>query len=214
MLGSMGRLRSLRVVRGSVHGVRAVDVAQRTGLTIAGAQRALMSLAGTGIIVQIVQGRGAVYRWNEEHPFASLLAALFDSERQRRTAVQDAAVNWLETAHAHPLALWWFGSSARGTDTFESDVDLMIVGPDDRTATQAIANTLEETLAPVGIRFALRPNIIAYTTADFHTLPEKDPTMWANLISDAIVLHGPTPERLYEQLAMPHSANSSPNARS
>jgi len=189
-----------------------VDVAHETGLTIAGAQRALLSLAQTGIITQIVRRRGAVYLWNEEHLFSVTLATLFNAERQRRTAVQDAAVSWLEATNPRPFALWWFGNSARGTDNFDSDMDLAIVGADNRTVTQTIANTLQTALAPIGIRMALPPSIVSYTTADFRALPEKDPILWANLARDAIVLHGPTPERLRKQLTRPLSPNGSPDA--
>lgn len=196
VLGSGGRVRALRAIHDNPDGVRAVDVARHSGLTIAGAQRAIAPLVDADLVRRVVQGRGAVYRWNEAHPFAAPIAALFDAERRRRNAVFDAAAAWLDATHPRPLALWWYGSTARGTDTFASDVDLALVGPDDRDTTRALADALRESLHPIEQRFALRVSVIAYTLADVRDWPAGEVAMWENLVRDVVVLHGAAPDHL------------------
>lgn len=196
LLGTAVRVRTLRVLSGEREGLRAADIARAAGVTVGAAQDALTPLVEAGLVAMRGAGRGASYRMHEGHPFTGPLGALFTVERERRAAVFEVVEAWVYGQCPRPVAVWWFGSTARGDDSLASDVDLAVIGPEDHAATRALEDGLHEALEPVRARYALQPNVVAYSTATIRQWPPEDAAMWDHLVRDAVPLYGPGPERL------------------
>jgi predicted nucleotidyltransferase len=99
------------------------EIARRTGTALSATQREVLALAEAGILQRRVESRRSYYRANtscpiypELHSIAMKTVGLADV---LRGALAD--VPGIEVAFVH-------GSLARGDETSQSDVDLMVVG--------------------------------------------------------------------------------------
>lgn len=88
LLGAQANVRLLRVLTEEVDGPISVgDAAQRAGLTVAGARRALKRLAATGFVLRIGGGRGQQFALRDPEPVVRHLKALFRAESDRYQAL-------------------------------------------------------------------------------------------------------------------------------
>lgn len=84
LLGTPANVRLLRLLLDEVNGpVGAPDAAERTGLTEAGARRALKRLVKTGFVRRLGGGRSQTFEFRTSGPISTSLAALFQAERER-----------------------------------------------------------------------------------------------------------------------------------
>ncbi len=113
----------------------APDLARRTGLSPASVSRGLGALVRTGTIEAAGTGRSLLYRLHRRHPLAAPMAALFEAEDRRFQSLLDSVRAAATAAGPGLLALWLFGSAARGEDRLGSDFDLALVAePDSASA--------------------------------------------------------------------------------
>src|SRR3954471_9946896 len=105
----------------------APDLVRRTGLAKASVARGLEVLVEAGIVGTAGTGRSVLHRLRPEHPLTPALAALFEAEERRFQAILDGARSAAESVGPGLVALWLFGSVARGEDGAESDLDLALV---------------------------------------------------------------------------------------
>jgi hypothetical protein len=107
ILGSPGVVRLLRVLFHEAFApVGVEDAADKAGLSVAGARRALSRLAGLGIAERLGTGRALKFGPVPDHPFSSLLSLLFEKEQEnyedligelRRTlAIPEVLSAWIE----------------------------------------------------------------------------------------------------------------------
>ena len=83
ILGSPGVVRLLRVLFHEAFApVGVTDAAEKAGLSLAGARRALFRLADLGIAERIGTGRALKFGPVLDHPFSSLLGLLFEKEHE------------------------------------------------------------------------------------------------------------------------------------
>lgn len=199
ILGTASRVRVLRALDRTVGPHPVAGIAKDTGLTHNAVLSAVEVLARAGMVTEASLGARLVYQLNTEHPFVAPLIRLFAAERTRRQAVRRAVDEWANAQPALLLAVWLFGSVARREDTFQSDIDLAVVA---KTHSKALrfASDLSDALAPVATRHWLRPNVLAYDSAEILALPNADPEMWSNLTRDAIALYGQRPAALQTRL--------------
>lgn len=84
LLGTKANVRLLRLLAEEIDGsIGAPDAADQTGLTAAGARRALKSLTRTGVVRQLGGGRSQRFTLDREHELAPAIAQLFRLERAR-----------------------------------------------------------------------------------------------------------------------------------
>lgn len=84
LLGAPAHVRLLRLLSEEVsEPVGAPEAAEHTGLTEAGARRALKRLAATGFVEQIGGGRAQRFRLRDSDPLSQQLRMLFGTERER-----------------------------------------------------------------------------------------------------------------------------------
>ncbi|MDP2481333.1 MAG: winged helix-turn-helix domain-containing protein [Candidatus Palauibacterales bacterium] len=88
LLGAPANVRLLRLLSDEVsEPIGAPDASEYTGLTEAGARRALKRLASTGFVEQIGGGRAQRFRLRDADPLTAQLRALFRAERLRHQSL-------------------------------------------------------------------------------------------------------------------------------
>jgi predicted nucleotidyltransferase len=92
-----------------------------------------------------------------------------------------------------------FGSVARGQDRAGSDLDLLLV-VDDEDAVERVADALREALREVEAEHRVTTSVVPVSSGDVLRLGRTDDPLWRELVSDAVVLHGPGPEHLLSRL--------------
>jgi predicted nucleotidyltransferase len=100
------------------------QLARRVEVSVGSVQRELLTLAEAGLIIRSQTGNQVFYQANRRHPVYTELHALL---------VKTAGIFHLLSEALAPLAeriefALIYGSFARGEETAESDVDLMVVG--------------------------------------------------------------------------------------
>lgn len=84
LLGTFGNVRLLRVLAEEVVApITPPEAAERSGLTEAGARRALSRLSKTGMVRRIGGGRSQQYALHDDEPLVSQVSLLFRTERDR-----------------------------------------------------------------------------------------------------------------------------------
>lgn len=146
-----------------------------------GVQNALDELARSGLVIQEQVGRAVVNTFNRQHilsPLIEEVVGLRDVVIQKLTEIVRE-----ETPSATHCFL--FGSVARGEDTRESDIDLLIVWPD-------TVDPDEREVAGVSARVtALTGNMcepFGMSESEFHQIEESAPALATQLKADAISL--------------------------
>lgn len=98
LLGTPANVRLMRVLAEEVIGpIGAPEAAEMTGLTLAGARRALMKLAKTGFVQSVGGRRSQRYVFRESDPITNTIRELFRNESKRyqvlRTQIREALEN-------------------------------------------------------------------------------------------------------------------------
>lgn len=98
LLGTPANVRLMRVLADEVIGpIGTSEAAERAGLTLAGARRALVRLAKTGFVQRVGGGRSQRYVLREADPITSTIRELFRNESKRyrdlRTQAREALEN-------------------------------------------------------------------------------------------------------------------------
>lgn len=165
VLSSRAKLRALRYLctAGGEHTGR--EIARAIGMGETATNLALRELADMLIVLYRVAGRSHRYRLNERHALVQrVLHPLFAAEQ----AQCDAAVAELLTDVDVPLdSALVYGSVARGDDTWDSDLDILLITPTSESA-QSLSSRiwrqdgdLMERYGPVSVRILSRDEFVA-----------------------------------------------------
>ena len=154
--------------------------------------RILRELVRAGIVACQPAGRANLYSLNLEHLAAPSVVQL--------TGLRQALLDRLALAVAawdlRPLAVWMFGSAARGAGTPESDIDLFVLRPDaidDDDAWSAQTGALAEAVT----RWTGNAcDLLDYGETEFTDLVAAGDPIAASLRDDAIVVYGTNPRDL------------------
>ncbi|MEP6760292.1 MAG: nucleotidyltransferase domain-containing protein [Sporichthyaceae bacterium] len=150
------------------------EVAHRAGTVSHSSVKLILdSLATAGIVrLSLVSGAGHFYELNHDHVLTEPLCQMDRALDEFLAMAQRLILSW-PTA---PLSVALFGSVARGTSAADSDVDLLIIWPDDlsdapwwRTARVEFTNQLQ---AFVGSSVSL----VEFSLNDWHeAIEHEDP---------------------------------------
>jgi predicted nucleotidyltransferase len=133
-----------------------------------------------------------------DHPLAAPLVALFAAEREQVDRVLGAIREAAADLQPAPLAVWLFGSVARGEDEPTSDVDVALVSALPEPTPQADA--LRDAIAAALPAREHRVSVIAFGPADVRRLAGEDAEIWRELARDAVVLAGDAPAGVLEHV--------------
>jgi predicted nucleotidyltransferase len=197
LLGSEAVVRVLREL--ALHG-RELSTplpARRTGLTDPSVRSVLAQLRDARLLRVYGQGRAASYQLDVAHPLGAMLLELFIREDQRPKSLFDALRDAAERLGV--LALWLFGSAARGQDRVGSDLDLLLA-VEDEAEVDRVADAFRDVVAEIGEEQRLTISVVPVSGDDVLRLAGTDDPFWRELLADAQPLHGPGPQSLLAAL--------------
>lgn len=135
----------------------------------------LAELARLGVLQTNTVGRSLVYSINERSPLLGELRALV----QKTIGVEGLIAKAIEGLPGVDAA-YIFGSHAAGTDTAQSDVDLLVIGRPNRVA-------LSEKLAPVERTIGRDVNVVTKTEIQARDRRRRGDAFWRQVLGKPLV---------------------------
>lgn len=118
------------------------EIARQTGKNAGTLHRELAKLAETGLLLRETQGNQVLYGANRACPVFDELAGLLRKTSGAAAVLRTA----LQPLESHIMYALVFGSLARGTQNFASDVDVLVVGDADFAEVVRALYSAQETL--------------------------------------------------------------------
>ncbi|MCS5718473.1 nucleotidyltransferase domain-containing protein [Herbiconiux sp. CPCC 205763] len=158
-----------------------------------GVRKALARLADAGLVLSTVHGNVTFWRGNRQHVLWPAIESAVDARRVLLDRLRD------ELAKRNGLAAYLYGSFARRSAGPDSDIDILVVYPDD---------TSHDTI--VDFAFDLSEQIRAWTGNEGHlynatrtwlqeSIEGADPVVMS-IRQDAVTLMGPEFEQLLREI--------------
>ncbi|RKR75076.1 nucleotidyltransferase family protein [Frondihabitans australicus] len=162
----------------------------------AGAQRALQRLEDIGLVVAVISPSAYAYSVNREHVFWPAIEVILGATRR----IESEIVRVVREKAGDETSVAVFGSYARGEAIVTSDIDLLVVFPDDLDvdAYEATIGELHDVIEPltgnlVQVFDVSRSTLLAMTSAG--------DSLVASLRRDARLLTGPSIRPLLREAA-------------
>ena len=133
------------------------EIARIVGISVGKTNQVLRALESEEIVLKEVKGKMTLYRYNLHNPAARHLKILFNLTELNELVKQLRRVSRKTVL---------FGSCSEGTDTIESDIDLLIL-TDNREKTRRIINQTRRLLSR-------RVSPILLNPLEFSQLKDKD----------------------------------------
>lgn len=188
LLGTRAKVDCLRVLAAAGAPVSQREVARRAGVQHRTAQLALDELVALGFLRRIEGGREFLVALDERHRLAPALRDLFQSEAVQFLELRRGLAGMAPGRGVLAAAL--FGSVARGDDTADSDLDVLLIATDETACSKAL-----EGFAPgaqeLEVTFGRRVRPIAYPLAKARRLWRQRKPPIAEAVRDGLVLRGP-----------------------
>jgi predicted nucleotidyltransferase len=173
-----GREVARRARRGSQRGVLAV----------------LDRLVEQGLVRRQEAGGALLFTLNREHVAAGVVLALADLRADLLRRVRDEIGGWAVA----PLFVALFGSFARADGDSGSDVDLIVVRPAGTHATEPSWRAQLDALSESILRWSgNHVGLAEIAERELSHLRKRRPPVVAELLRDAIVVHGPPADALF-----------------
>ena len=134
------------------------DLSRRAAASHPRATRVLAELADQGVVAVQHLPRTDLYRLNRNHVLAAALAQLFVRETDLRFELLSLVAKELKRRKLPLAEARIFGSTARGSTTSGSDVDLALVTT--RDSVPAVENAAQQIADAVRQRFGMRLNVL------------------------------------------------------
>ncbi|WP_198038823.1 MarR family transcriptional regulator [Skermanella stibiiresistens] len=193
IFGSESNVRILRELARHGGQLSAPALVLRTGLAKASVWAGLASLEEAGIVAVAGSARTRLYGFGKNHPLCAAIEAVFEAEEKRFETIFAEIRKITDGFQPRPLAVWLYGSVARGEDKSTSDFDIAIV-VDDIAAFDLPA--LRDALESAGQALRFTPSLIGLGAKEITRLVEERDPWWAGINREAVVLSGFRPEEL------------------
>lgn len=198
----LGKEANIRVIRElSRHGgqLTAANLATRTGLTKTSVIAALRDLESLRLAEAAGSGQVVVHRLSQTHPLSEAITHLFEAEEERVSRIYASMTECVRTvAKADVIAIWVYGSVARGEDKPESDVDVAVVLNARQDA--EIVDRICIGLHDLGERLVFYPSVAVLDLEDILRLATENDPWWQAVLVEAKTVLGASPAAVLEQL--------------
>ena len=166
------------------------QIAERTGLTRTAVSNALGDLAAAGVVSGFTSGPTKVHSLDRRNAYTELLVTpLFEGEAEIPELMLDELRSAFEDLAKSVVV---FGSYARGDQTPESDVDVILVAKDAKTKPSLEARA-DQYSTEFLARFGAPLSPLVYDPSDAARLVETSPDLAQALLREAIVACGSHP---------------------
>lgn len=168
LFGGHGRTAILRLLAAQTSSLTGTQVAELTGLSQAGAARALEHLAGLGVVKQRRVGRAVLHELERDNLLVS--AIVMPAVEAERTLVDGVREELDEAFGPVAVSVVLFGSLVRGEAEPGSDIDVLVVVEDDAAALRA--DSIADEIGPRFFRrYGMPLAVIVTTEANLPTEP-------------------------------------------
>ena len=191
LLGTEANVRLLREL--SRHGgqLSAPSLVTRTGLAKTSVWAGLTALQQIGVVSVAGTGRALLYSMRPNYMLRASLDALFDAEERRFQAILDSIREAARAWRPQPVAIWLYGSAARGDDRPGSDLDLVVITT--RSPSQRELDSVRDALHAAGEALGFAASVVGLGTADIGRLVRERDPWWATVEREAVVITGQRP---------------------
>jgi predicted nucleotidyltransferase len=163
----------------------------RPGST-SGVQKVLDDLVRNGVVRVEPAGRAKLYTLNREHIAAPAIEELASLRDRFISRLQSEAQTWELPA----AAVWLFGSVSRGQAEPDSDIDILVVRPDETSDSDPRWLAQLETLAEHASRWSGNAcEIVEYSSTELKRLVRRGERLVTELRRDAVPVAGSTPHQ-------------------
>ncbi len=198
ILGTEANVRVLRELARHGGQLSAPAIAARTGLARSNVWAGLATLVESGIVSAAGAGRARLYAIRSGNPLGAAIDALFESEERRFEGILDSIRDAAHSLDPGIMAVWIYGSVARGEDRPASDLDVVVVTTEERK--EAIIDPLRDALSLSGEMLSFHPSVVGITAKDIVRHVRETSPWWVEVTRDALALLGPRPDELVRQL--------------
>ena len=162
-------------------------LAREMGMSHATCIRALNNLVDIGIVTRRTVGRSSTYDIPRDSViYKAILEPAFKFEAG---LLDSLVVTLLKGIKGKVLAIYLFGSVARGEDTPYSDVDILLVLRDPWEKAQ-VEKALNRNREAAYRLFRVGVNAITYDKSEFDRMKEKNHPLMAEIIREGVLLSG------------------------
>ena len=175
---------------------RAVAGLLRAPGSPSGVQKVLDDLVRNGVVTTQPAGRARLYTLNRDHVAYQGIDHLARLRELLLERIKAEADGWQLRAQA----VWLFGSTARGQGGTDSDLDLLIVRPDDIDESDPIWVEQLATLAEQASLWSGNScEVVEYSAQEVRELIAGDERLVTELRRDAVPIAGTSPQRTLTQ---------------
>lgn len=194
----------LRCLFASGRGQTGREVARGAGVAQRAALDALGRLEDAGIVRRTPAGKAFLFELRRENGLVENgILPLLRVEAGIRSGVFSRLRKALQ---GHVEAAWVFGSAARGEDRPESDLDVLALAGNRRSA-ENVQSRVSPVLESLRRDFQLRPSILVMTSSEFLRGLRSGKAFMKNVAKESEVIAGKSP------LELVHGTKVSPGAR-
>lgn len=152
----------------------------------------LGELTAGGLILREKHPPAYLYRLNREHLAAGAVIALADLREHLFSRIRDAAEGWEQPA----VAVWLYGSAARGDGGPDSDIDVLVLRPDQVDEDDpSWLRQVDDLAAHVTTWTGNRCEVLEYSAEQFTQLVAAGERLASALRAEAVRICGDTVER-------------------
>lgn len=188
---------------------RAVAGLLHTPASPSGVQKVLDDLVSNGVVIAEPAGRARLYTLNRDHVAAQAIDQLAHLRDVLLERIKAEANAWQLPAKA----IWLFGSTARGQGDSDSDLDLLIVRPDEIDDSDRIWLEQVDTLsAHASLWSGNSCEVVEYSAHELRDLIGHRARLVTELRRDALPITGITPQQALNQRQASDSTRRSPSA--
>lgn len=193
LLSSRSKLRLLRRLVDGHDDLSGRELARRAGVTWRAAELALRDLVHLGVLHRTDARAQSRYTLVGTHTLVrDALVPLFGAERVWAGAVRRGLRDALRARGQGNRDIRWaglYGSTARGDDRPDSDLDVAVVANSVAGAAR-VRQAMHEAGPRLAVRFGRAPSVLVFPASHWRGLVERDAGMRRALTTDAIPLLG------------------------
>lgn len=190
--GLHGRVLSVLARTGRPLTGRAVAGLLSTPASTSGVQKVLDDLVLNGLVTAEPAGRAKLYTLNREHIASPAIEELANLRDRFINRLQAEAETWELPA----AAVWLYGSASRGQGGPDSDIDILVVRPDETSDSDPRWLAQLETLADHATRWSGNScEIVEYSSSELKRLVRRGERLVTELRRDAVSVTGTAPRQ-------------------
>lgn len=160
----------------------------------------LTDLTTAGIVTCQPAPPANLYALNRDHVAYDAIIALAQLTERLRTRMADAVDTWGQP----PIAVWLFGSGARQDGSPDSDLDVLVIRPDDIDADDPVWNTQTGDLSASASAWSGNDcRILELSQSELADWIVRDERLIRDLREDAVALWGAHPTAVLKASARP-----------